>query len=85
MLYDWYTPRYLRGRIRALKLNKRNRVQQIRELNLVLANPEVASNPFQRAYTLFVIAEHNRVIANLEENIEIFQTYLAIRLEQGRF
>ena len=41
MLFDWYTPRYLRGRIRALKLNKKNRLQQIRELNLVLANPEV--------------------------------------------
>ena len=84
MLYDSYTPRYLRGRIRALKLNKKNHLKQIEQLNLVLANLEVANNPFQRAYTLFVISEHNRIIANLEENIELFQNYLAIRLEQGR-
>ena len=84
MLYDWYTPRYLRGRIRALKITKKNHLKQIEELELVLANPEVASNPFQRAYTLFVISEHKRIIANLKENIELFRTYLAIRLEQGR-
>ena len=80
-MFDWYTSRYLRGRIRALKINKRNHLQQIRDLNLTLANPEIASNPFQRAYILFVIGEHNHIIANLEENIELFQTYLAIRLE----
>ena len=79
MLYDWYTPRYLRGRIRAFKLNKKNHLKLIKELNLVLANPEVANNPFQRAYTLFVIGKYNNIVANLEENIELFQTYLAMR------
>lgn len=63
MLYD----RYVRGKIRALKINRKNHLQQIRELTLTLIHPKVAINLFQRAYIQFLIGEHNHIITNLDE------------------